>query len=397
MEKQAFSRIAEGKNGDNNMGMGNGEAQIRTQTIRFRSVAALCGCLMWMSGCGGSGSTPAPSPGDGGTAASNSEAQQPATTPANNNTSVSTTADGQKMLGDIPYDVWFDDPVAISNSNAPVGTGAAPPAMANNSQPTETSAQPVVGETPDTTTTPDTAANTVASGGGDDSWDSLISAEVLSAEVKSIRNFLNQKLQTVGQYNSSMFEIPAQTATLATLAAIAKSHPGDISWKERADHIRTVAASMHEETLQTGPKFQRPMLAKFELVDEMLSGSLPGGIDDPSAEFDFAEIAEMPQLMKRMDLAFNRMTTDASSEDGFKSEAEMVQHESAILGTMMKALLTEGYGYADDEDFLKLARPIQDAATSIRDAVDTDDFGKYDASLSSIRAACTKCHNAYKE
>lgn len=214
--------------------------------------------------------------------------------------------------------------------------------------------------------------------------------------MKTIRNFLNQKLQTVGQYNSGLFEIPAQTATLATLAGIASLHSGEISWKERAPHIRTIAATMHVEKLQTGPKFQRPLLEKFEQIDEMLSGSLPGGLEKPTVEFEFSELAEMPLVMKRMEIAFNRMKTEAGSEDSFKANGEMIQHESAILGAMMQAVLSEGYGYADDTDFLGFAKPIQDSTRQMDDSVVAGNFETYDAGLSAITKACTQCHTIYK-
>ena len=158
----------------------------------------------------------------------------------------------------------------------------------------------------------------------------------------------------------------------------------------------TRPSQMHVEKLQTGPKFQRPLLEKFEQIDEMLSGSLPGGLEKPTVEFEFSELAEMPLVMKRMEIAFNRMKTEAGSEDSFKANGEMIQHESAILGAMMQAVLSEGYGYADDTDFLGFAKPIQDSTRQMDDSVVAGNFETYDAGLSAITKACTQCHTIYK-
>lgn len=339
-----------------------------------------------LPGCGSQDSAP-PNGGDAARASAPgnpTDKAAPATQPGSN-TTVTAAANGQKMIGDIPYDVWFDDPVGLVNNSQPINS--APVAPATVQTPANDSG---TGTEPATATPAATASDS-------SDWSTIISAETLQAEVKTIRNFLNQKLQTPGQYNSSMFELPAQTAALATLAGIASTHSGEIAWKERAPFIRTIAATMHAEKLQTGPRFQRPLLEKFEQIDEMLSGSLPGGLDKPADEFEFSELADMPFVMKRMEIAFNTMKTEAGSEDSFEKNGEMIQHESAILGAMMKAVLTEGYGYADDEDFRGFAKPIQDSAKKMGEAVTAGSFETYDAGLSAITKSCTQCHNVYQQ
>ena len=356
--------------------------------FKLSVLAGLCLLLTCvLPGCGGpQDSAPAVNGGASApvTAADNSGSAATAASSPGSNTAVTTTATGQKMLGDIPYDVWFDDPVGLAHSNtatvAPTTVQTPAGGLATSTE------QPSAG--------PTEAGTTAASDSSD--WSTIISADALQAEVKNIRNNLNQKLKTVGRYNASLFEIPAQTATLATLAGIASSHSGEISWKERARYIRTIAATMHAEKMQTGPKFQRPLLEKFEQIDEMLSGSLPGGLDEPAAEFEFSDLAEMPLVMKRMEIAFNKMKTEAGSEDKFLENGDMIQHESAILGAMMKAVLSEGYGYSDDADFLGFAKRIQDSARRIGDSVVAGNFETYDAGLSAITKACAQCHTTYK-
>ena len=353
---------------------------------RLVAVASFCFvATVLLPGCGSQDSAP---PNNGGTGAGVAARGNPAgkAAPASqpgSNTTVTAAANGQKMIGDIPYDVWFDDPVGLVNNSQPVNSApVAPTTVQTPANGAGTGTEP---------------AKTIATASDSSDWSTIISAETLQAEVKTIRNFLNQKLQTPGQYNSSMFELPAQTATLATLAGIASSHSGEIAWKERAPYIRTIAATMHAEKLQTGPKFQRPLLEKFEQIDEMLSGSLPGGLDKPADEFEFSELADMPFVMKRMEIAFNKMKTEAGSEDSFEKNGDMIQQESAILGAMMKAVLTEGYGYADDEDFLGFAKPIQDSAKKMGEAVTAGSFETYDAGLSAITKSCTQCHNVYQQ
>jgi hypothetical protein len=300
-------------------------------------------------------------------------------------------ADGRKWFGNIPYDVFFDEPYQIAASDTP----AAGIAQTTTSTDPATASTPAIAEVPPTTTPPQASSSTAAS---DDSytWDQLIDSQTLDDEVKSIRNFLNENLQTVGNYNSSMLMIPPKAATLAVLAAVAMEHSEDVTWREDAGYIRDLAAEMNADVLQRGAKTQRRLLGLYESLSDTLNRSRPAGLAEPQPLDSYADIAEMRLVMMRMSAAEQQMRTEAGSEGAFSSNADMVRHEAAVLGTLTHSVTLPGYGYADDPTFVGYARKIVDAARSLKVAADSNDFATYEQQLSIISTACQACHSEYK-
>ncbi len=296
---------------------------------------------------------------------------------------VRTDADGRKWYGNVPYDVFFDDPLGVANDAEPV-IGSAPPA-ATGGESTKTK-PPTTAEKPET---PDTVASS-------DDWAELISAEALDAEVKKIRNFLNPKLQSVGQYNSNLSMIPPQAASLSALAAVAAEHSGDISWKADALYIRDLAGKMNENPLQRGPKFQRALLALYEQISDTLNRSRPADLPEPDKESSLADHAEMSLVMKRMNQAYDEMKTNAGSEDSFRKSIEMVKQEASVMAALAKAITMEGYGYEDDEEFIAFAKSVMDGGRKVIEATALESFAEYDKALSSAYQACNQCHMDYK-
>ena len=346
-----------------------------------------CLVSLLLIGCNGDKETTPAEPGGTGTAVpatnpTTTGAPIVAATPTNKKWEVRTDSAGRKWFGDVPYDVFFDDPLGVANDNEPiVGLGTpdsagAPPVGSNKE--------------PKTAMTPDVSAT------ADNGWNNTISAEALNAEVKTIRNFLNPKLQSVGQYNSNLSMIPAQAATLAALAGIAASHGGDISWKADALYIRDLAGQMVSEPLQTGAKFQRRLLGLYEQISDTLNRSRPADLPEPDAGAAIADSAEMGLLMKRMQLAYDEMKTNAGSEASFQDSLESVQQESAVLSALAKLITEEGYGYEDDDEFKAFAKTVADGGQSMIEASALKNFAEYDKALSATNNACNSCHLDYR-
>ncbi len=353
-------------------------------------LTATCLASLLLIGCNGGNkeTTPAQPGGTGTGTAVPATGGTPAGTPTTAATSgnskweVRTDSEGRKWFGDVPYDVFFDDPLGVANNNeAVIGMStpdtATPPPAGSNTEP-KTAMTPEAPETADT------------------GWGNTISAEALDAEVKTIRNFLNPKLQSVGQYNPNLSMIAPQAATLAALAGIAAKHEGDISWKADALYIRDLAGQMVSEPLQRGPKFQRRLLGLYEQISDTLNRSRPADLPEPDAEASTADSAEMGLLMQRMQLAYNEMKTNAGSEGTFQKSLELVQQESAVVSALAKLITEEGYGYEDDDEFKAFAKTVADGGKSMIEATALKNFAEYDKALSATYNACNNCHLDYK-
>lgn len=317
---------------------------------------------------------------------------------------------GQKWFGKVPYDVFFDEPLTVAADQTP--TAAASAGMAATGAPAATAVQPapaVVAAAPaaaapsatDSPTAPvaptapaaTSAAAGAPAGGG---WGDLISAAVLDEEVKNIRNFLNENLQSVGNYNASMLMIPPRAAALAVLAGVAMEHPESVSWKDDAAYVRDLAKQMNADTLQRGAKDQKRLQALFEALADTLNRSRPADLAEPPAGDSFADVAEMRLVMMRMEEAEKKMRTEAGSAGAFASGKSMVQHEAAVLATMSHTVTLPGYGYEDDPEFVGYGQAIVEAARAILVASEADDFASYELALSKISTTCQSCHSKYK-
>ena len=188
--------------------------------------------------------------------------------------------------------------------------------------------------------------------------------------------------------------IPSRAATIAVLAAIAQVHPERITWKADAGYVRDLAAQMITSPLQRGAQDQRRLLDLFENLSDTLDRSRPAGLEIPS-EKSFADVAEMRLVMMRIESAENELRTEIS-ESAFRSQADRVQHEAAILASLMLAMTTEGYGYAEDPDFIGYAQGAIAGAQGLRDAVDANDFAAFELNLSRLGTSCQDCHRDYK-
>ncbi|MEZ6126575.1 MAG: hypothetical protein R3C49_25920 [Planctomycetaceae bacterium] len=302
-----------------------------------------------------------------------------------------TSTDGVQYLGNVPLDIFFDQPYAVAADSTPVAGGTAIGAGMAGGTPGEAVA---AAEAPTTSTTPQAAQPAAAAGGTD--WADVIPIQVLDAEVTNIRNFLQPAVQSVGSFNSSMLMIPPKAATVAALAEVAAKHSGDISWKENAAYVRDLAKRMNEGTIQRGKKDQERILLLFENMVDTLAGSRPGSLEEPPAEDSFAESAELRLLMIRMEEAEKRMKNEAGNETSFSSRKDMVIHEAAVLAALCQVATQKGYGFEDDTEFKGHTRTLIDATHEIRNAAESGSFSAYELARTKLSTSCNDCHQTYR-
>lgn len=381
-----------------------------TRTDQQRMWVALSALLILCAGCSGTSSPsddPAATDGTSSAAGSSELSVDPATTGTTDSDGTSGKSaaavvkhgrgevwvddKGQKWFGDVPMDAFFDQPYTVASDATPIGGGAAVTAVVADTGATDVP-DPTKTEIPTAQSGTETASPTA----GGDSWGDLISEVELDNEVKTIRNFLNENLQSVSNYNASMLMIPPKAATLAALAGVAMEQPNGVSWKDDAKYIRDLAKQMNSDTLRSGPKDQKRMLALYEGISDTLNRSRPADLTEPPESDGFADVSEMRLLMHRMDEAEKRMKTEAGTDTALTSRKDMVAHEAALMATFAKIVTLPGYGYEDDPKFKGYANDVVKSALAIREAAEGNDFATYELSLTKISTTCSNCHSDYK-
>jgi hypothetical protein len=203
---------------------------------------------------------------------------------------------GQKWFGNVPMDAFFDQPYEVAANQTPLGNGSGAvvatatgsSSMGSNgtsgSKPAGGDPAAEMNETvtkPDTSATTGSTTTTASAAGSGDSWAALISSTTLDDEVKSIRNFLNENVHSVGTFNSSMLMIPPKAAAIGALAGVAMEHPDAVSWKDDAKYIRDLAKKMNSAPLQRGAKDQKRIEALYDALSDTLNRSKPAGLEEP--------------------------------------------------------------------------------------------------------------------
>jgi hypothetical protein len=377
-------------------------------------VALACAGGLMLSGCGGSSATPEAStdtptnaePGQQtASATAGSTAEKPTETASTSKAGrkrdeVWVDENGQKWFGNVPMDAFFDNAYEVASNQQSVGGAGV--AVADAGSATEPEMTPDASTESDTTAapvadSPKPATETATSeAGGEDSWSTLITAATIDEEVKSIRNFLNENVHSVGTFNSSMLMIPPKAASLAAVAVIVMEHPESVPWKDDAKYVRDLAKKMNASVLQRGAKDQKRIEELYDAVDATLSRSKPAGLEEPPESDSFSEVAEMRLLMMRMEEAEKRLKTEAGNESTMGENKAMVAHEASIMAVMAKIVAMPAYGYGDDPKFTGYANEVLKASQDIKTAAESGDFAAYESALTRVSTTCSNCHSDFK-
>jgi len=351
---------------------------------RLICCVVLCGTV---AGCGGS-PTPEHSTGSGNNSAATTSDQTEAGTDTAAQASVKPTVDPKrketKWIGEIPYDVFYDQPLTIAADNTSLAsnaTGNTPPATG-----TET-----------TTDTPMPSTGTSSGGGAKSSvsWEEVIPMPFLVAEVKRLRTQLTQNLQTVATYNRATDQIALDGAMLSAMGALAEVHPEDNPWKVNAKFVRDLGYEVYMNADGTGREPWTATKEPFENAMTVLDGGATPDIS-PEDKLPFSDVVYMSEIMKQIELSFNSLKANINTEDRLKEDPAAVEREIRVLlalGTMMG---TESYSYTDEKKYQDFVKRFVDGAKQSTDAVKTGLIDDFQAGLNTIQTTCAECHTQYR-
>lgn len=342
----------------------------------------------WLGLLAGCGSPPAPpaagkaEPGKStADAAAVSTAEETEAAPKNRN--VRTDAAGRKWIGDIPYDVFFDDPLAVAANTTPVA-GAAPAAAA----PAMAAATPMP-ESP-----PAATPEAVPAGGALD-WQSLVTMEQVNNETKRIRNHLTSSLQSLGTYNGNNRELQVDGAVIAALALVVAQHPEEVSWKSNSRFLREYGEKLNETAAALGRESYSSSQVAAEGIEAVLNGNVPADAGDPAATEPFGEAAKRAGVMKRIEKASEWMRANINSEAVFKKELDGIKQEASMIAVLAQIIADESYDSASEPDYQKFAKNLLEGAKAASTAADEKSYPAFGEAINKVTKACAECHASY--
>ncbi len=354
----------------------------RFPRIVFSFVAVLS---LTLFGCGGD-TEPAPSE-DNTTAApaqTNSTAQQTKSTPPK--PKVDPDHKETKWIGDIPYDVFYDQPLTVAANNTAIG-GTAP---ANVGSPA--TATP---EMAPKTETPPPAATSGSPSTKKADWATVMPMPVLVDELKTIRTRLTGNLQTVATYNRSAEDIALDGAIITALGAITTVHPEADTWKERGKFVRDLGYEIYSNSGESGR-------AAFKSVEDpflKLQTALDGGnvdIADIEEVVPFGDVVYVSEMMKRIETTFSNLKANINTDARMKEDLTGVERELRILAALGTMMGTESYDNADVKQYQDFVATFVGGAMDGVNAVKAEDYDGFRAGLDKIQTTCAECHQQYR-
>lgn len=308
---------------------------------------------------------------------------------------VHTDAQGKKWLGDVPYDVFFDDPLSVAAEGK--GKAATVEPQAKNSTPkTSPRGATAAGHPTRSSEAAVVDPNKPASDRADNNWKRLVDIEVLDAETKRIRNDLTAQLQSVAKYNGHYKEIAVSGATLAAVAGIVAEHPDSVSWKKDAAIVRDLGSQIHDASKALGsPAYQATKTPYDQLVD-VLDGNVPAGIKPPEARRPFAQVANRGGLMQRMDRSFQWLKKNVSTGAQLKKEGGRALHEAQMLAALSRVIGVGHYDSGEDAKYQGHSDELRKAAESAVAAVKSDDANAFGNAMTRVQKRCDACHADFR-
>jgi hypothetical protein len=288
----------------------------------------------------------------------------------------------QKYVDGIPYDVFFDRPLQIAAD----GT-----MLTDNNQASKTIAE----KTPENMTKQTPVSTTNKGAETTASWDKYISEEMLQGEIKRIRNKLNSKLNSVGNFNRELLSIQIDAATLAALAAIVPDHSGKFTWKEKAKYVRDFAAEIAVAAENRGrPAFEKAEKPFLNII-EILDGGTPAELPDSEDKADFSDAADRNLLMKNLKEKQDWIRTTISGESELKSNQEDLLPRVALLAALGQVVNQEDYVFADEENYQKYCKDLIEGSLMMTEATKQEDFTKFKKGFELFNKSCNDCHPEY--
>jgi hypothetical protein len=381
------------------------------------SLSVLTLSVFWLAGC-----TPAPTASPPSTSTHSSTAStsgspgaggEGAGEPIERAVAERTDAQGRKWLGDVPYDVFYDNPLAVAaegrteSGSKGAAVDSQPPGktVAAAGSPSDSSRAPGATNRGETGTNQASKGGATAGpsssgaakpGGSGTDWSALIDADTLDGEVKRIRTDLTAGLQSVGKYNARYQEIAISGATLAALAEIVAEQSGTASWKEHAASVRDLAASIHDAAKALGsPAFQTTKNSSDQLAD-VLDGNVPAGLPASEPIRDFAQVANRSALMKRMDRSFQRLKKGGTAQQLLKKDAGQAIEDAAMLAVLSRVIAVGHYESADDPKYRGHSTALTHAATDLATAAKAGEAPAFSDALTRIQKRCDACHADFR-
>ena len=180
----------------------------------------------------------------------------------------------------------------------------------------------------------------------------------------------------------------------ALLFAIIETYPGDVRWKTSAPVAREllsrVAANTKVGSVQVHDEAKKRLLDLGDLTNgAQLSGKA-------SSEVNWSTMIDHAPAMQLLEWAQKEnIAPDVASPEMFAKNRDALQHYAELVAVLGKVLTVEEMPYAEEKEYVSLARAMIEQAQQVRLAAKTDNADLARQSAAKLGQCCNNCHSSY--
>jgi cytochrome c556 len=237
----------------------------------------------------------------------------------------------------------------------------------------------------------------VALAGGSFAWSKIIEPEVIEDEIKSLQRQMTKTITTPATFKGGGYKQGRiQLSVLAVMFGIISEYDGDVRWKQQAGAIRDLLARAgFNAKVGTDASYTEAKLRKDDM-ESLVQGNqlqLTKNADPPQ----WSKVSGRPPLMSRMEQGHkDGLAIWTANSADFAKNSDQLIHEAQILAAIAEVIQREGFEFADDEEYLKLAQQVRDNSLRVVEAVKQKKYDQARTATGEIGKACTACHEGYR-
>ena len=96
------------------------------------------------------------------------------------------------------------------------------------------------------------------------------------------------------------------------------------------------------------------------------------------------------------DIYADSLKPNTASESEFKSKADQVKHDAALVAAMGVILAAEDMDDADDEGYLEYTTAMRDGALQVVAGTQTENYALIESGVNAVGQSCTNCHDDWR-
>ncbi len=227
----------------------------------------------------------------------------------------------------------------------------------------------------------------------DTKWSTLIEADALTVEVKSVHNRLISLLARAGSFKSGgNADCRREFSLLAVLFGVVDQYDQEIRWQQEAVRMRALCTqAAHACETASDESFALAADVRLQIADLLRGQSISRQASDTVAPVDRG------QLMQRMELAVEENISPwLANRKEFRRRKSVVAHESQLLAVLARTIRREGYDFADDEDFVEITRELGRASRELTEASEQGNYEAARQAIGRVTQSCSNCHDGYR-